>query len=189
MARRVLITGFGPFANHPINASSETLKELTKELVMEGIEFDFKELGVIYGNTKDFISSYWKTKLPLFCVHLGVYTEKFVSVECQCNETVYTLKDVEEKTPEDGKWLFIESAFPLQKIVQTLSQKTLPVPIRLSKDAGQYLCQYSYHNSLCSGNGRSVFVHVPKLEDSPAKNTAVVVTAIIKELVDSLSQD
>lgn len=187
MARRVFITGFGPFANHPVNASSETLKKLSEDLVLEGIEFDFQELRVVYKSTKDFISSYWKTKSPLFCVHLGVYTEKFVSVECQCNETVYTLQDVEEKIPDDGKWPLIKSAFPLREIVQNLSQKSLPVPVRLSKDAGQYLCQYSFHNSLCNGNGNSVFVHVPKLEDSPAENTAVVVIAIIKELVKFLS--
>jgi len=187
MSSRVLITGFGPFANHPVNASSETLKIVSKELVLEGIVFDFQELRVVYESTKEFISTYWETKSPLFCVHLGVYTEKFVSVECQCNETEYSLKDVEEKIPGDGKWPFIRSAFPLKEIVQILSEQSLPVPVRLSKDAGQYLCQYSFHNSLHNGKGKSVFIHVPKLEDSPAKNTAAVVIAIIKELLNSSS--
>lgn len=189
MTNRVLITGFGPFANHPVNASSETLKILRKELAVDGILFDFEELSVVYESTKNFISSYWKRNSPLFCVHLGVYTEKFVSIECQCNETVYKLLDVEEKIPNDGKWPFVKSSLPLKEIWENISDKSLPVPVQLSKDAGQYLCQYSFHNSLCNGEGKSVFIHVPKLEDSSAKSTAMVVTTIITELVKSFQSN
>lgn len=187
MSQIVLVTGFGPFARHPINASSEVLKILkTEAAIGTCYSLECHELPVVYKTTKEFISDYWKEKKPLLVVHLGVYTEKFVSIECQCNETTYVRKDVEEKVPSDGVWPFIKSSLPIEEVFTNLKNEQLPVQIKLSRDAGTYLCQYSFHNSLVNGNGMSVFIHVPRLKDCPAPDTAVTVRTIIAEILKLL---
>lgn len=181
--KSILVTSFGAFPGHPINSSSEVLNKLQSNLIIKDCNVCFKELPVVYSETKEFISTFWKMNSPNLAVHLGVYTEAFVSVECQCNETEYLRKDINGNVPNDGTWPYMKSNLPLVSIVEKISQQPLSVNVKVSRDAGQYLCQYSFHNSLCYGNGNSVFIHVPMMDDILIEETTQLITVIIEELV------
>ena len=184
--KTILITSFGAFAGHSVNSSSEVLKKLKSELIIKDLNIHFQELPVLYLETKEFISKFWASETPILTVHLGVYTEKFVSVECQCNETEYVRKDINGNIPCDGIWPEIKSNLPIANVVEKVSKLHLPVHVEVSNDAGKYLYQYSYHTSLCNGNGNSVFIHVPKMDDNLVEETTAIVKVIIQELLASI---
>lgn len=62
----VLVTGFGPFANHPINASWEAVKLMNKDEIEKkhNIELVLVELSVTYANVDEFVPALWETHTP-----------------------------------------------------------------------------------------------------------------------------
>lgn len=65
----VLVTGFGPFENHIINASWEAAKELNKLCAnskeMTDVEIIVKEIPVSYEDVTMYISKLWKEYKPI----------------------------------------------------------------------------------------------------------------------------
>ena len=80
MSNDVIITCYGPFKGHPVNASSETFKILQQNY-FSTYESDFDVsvkpyvLRVSYQQVESIIKPIAKSK-PLLSVHLGVYPEK-----------------------------------------------------------------------------------------------------------------
>lgn len=62
----VLVTGFGPFVNRPVNASWEAVKLLNKNDIEKKhkIELVQLELPVNYENVDEFIPALWQTHEP-----------------------------------------------------------------------------------------------------------------------------
>lgn len=62
----VLVTGFGPFGVHAVNASSESVKLLpTLDLERElGIRLITKEIPVIYDYVQTNVPQFWETFKP-----------------------------------------------------------------------------------------------------------------------------
>lgn len=62
----VLVTGFGPFANHPVNASWEAVKLMNKEAIEDKhrIELVTLEIPVTYHNVDEFVPALWETHEP-----------------------------------------------------------------------------------------------------------------------------
>ena len=191
MERIVLITSFGPFSGHPVNASSEVMKILQSErprglLNEDNIDllFEFKELPVAYAETKSFISEYWALHPPRLCVHIGVHSEDNIKIESQCNNTKYIKEDIMGLLPAEDKWPHDMSTLPLEKVAEIFNIEREEIEVVLSKDAGTYLCQYCLHNSLRCGNGRAAFIHVPPLSKRPAEITCRVVRRIILSILE-----
>lgn len=68
----VLVTGFGPFANFPVNASWEGVKLMNKDEIerKHNIELVQIEIPVTYESVDEFVPALWKThepKVPLDC--------------------------------------------------------------------------------------------------------------------------
>lgn len=65
----VLITGFGPFSNHPVNASWEGVKLMNREEIEKklNIELVLLEIPVTYENVDEFVPALWKTHTPKVC--------------------------------------------------------------------------------------------------------------------------
>lgn len=66
---KVIVTGFGPFKGHDINASWETAKAL-RELNFEesNINLIIKEVPVVYDTVINEIPSLWKEHQPDVCI-------------------------------------------------------------------------------------------------------------------------
>lgn len=66
----VLVTGFGPFANHPVNASWEAVKLIKKEELEKklNIELVLLEIPVTYENVDEFAPALWETHTPKVCL-------------------------------------------------------------------------------------------------------------------------
>ena len=70
----VLITGFGPFGNHVINASWEAVKELkklcTNSQEMVDVEIIIKEIPVSYQDVAACLPKLWKEYKPMVNFYL-----------------------------------------------------------------------------------------------------------------------
>lgn len=64
----VLITGFGPFDNHIVNASWEAVKELEKLCAtskeFQNVEIIVKEISVSYEDVDTYIPKLWEEYKP-----------------------------------------------------------------------------------------------------------------------------
>lgn len=62
----VLVTGFGPFVNHPVNASWEAVKAMDRERIEKkyDVELVQLEIPVTYENVDEFVPALWETHTP-----------------------------------------------------------------------------------------------------------------------------
>ena len=105
-----LITGFGPFKGHPINASWESVKLLPNLWKHDQIELVLDEIPVSYEFVKCQVTEKWADHDPIFYVHVGVssYAEK-VTLETVGHNACYDKPDINGYFPE-SKW-YVEYNF------------------------------------------------------------------------------
>lgn len=75
--KKILITGFGPFNNHIVNASWEAVKELSKlwpQSELCNIELITKQIPVSYEYVSTEIPKLWEEHNPVVCNFYIVYT-------------------------------------------------------------------------------------------------------------------
>lgn len=189
MKQNVVITAFGPFGDHPVNASSLALHYLKEEGFSEegeSVKIVTKELPVVYKAVELLLKQIWEELSPAFVIHIGVSglcTE--VKLETHANETCYERPDIVGHIPVNKElWPTMTSCLALQDVVTELQDSGEGgTAVSLSNDPGQFLCQYSYHHSLKRGQGRAVFVHVPIVEKSSTQNTAHSIRKILRCLI------
>jgi len=189
MKQNVVITAFGPFGDHPVNASSLALQHLkeggfSKE--EESVNIVTKELPVVYKAVELLLKQIWEELSPAFVIHIGVSglcTE--VKLETHANETCYERPDIVGHIPVDKEtWPTMTSCLALQDVVTELQDcGDNFTPVSVSNDPGQYLCQYSFHHSLKRGQGRAVFIHVPTTDKSTTDNTARSIRKVLQCLI------
>lgn len=68
----IVVTGFGPFSGHPINASWESVKLLPKEI--DGFNIITEQIPVVYADVDTRVPYLWKTHNP------QVYSNKMRSI-------------------------------------------------------------------------------------------------------------
>ncbi|KAJ7311355.1 hypothetical protein JRQ81_006971 [Phrynocephalus forsythii] len=101
-------------------------------------------------------------------IHIGLApTSKTTIILEQCGKNKgYKEKDVCGFCPNDGCCIpegpeKIESIIDMKTIWKNLQVKRMDVIF--SRDAGRYLCDYTYYISLYYGKRRAAFIHVPPL--------------------------
>lgn len=62
----VLVTGFGPFRDHSVNASWEAVK-LLPNYKIEGVNLHIKEIPVTYKDVEEIVPKLWKDLQPKVC--------------------------------------------------------------------------------------------------------------------------
>lgn len=167
----VLVTGFGPFGHHLINASWEAVKELEKL----GIEYNSKPLclktrqvPVLYDVVSSTVPSLLEEVNPRLCVHVGVSPYTVMKLE-RCGKNIgYRNPDVCGAVPSSkccvaGGPDVISTKFDIDKVCRKLNEKQDSVTVQVSEDAGRYLCDFIYYTSLHADKSPVVFVHVPEL--------------------------
>ncbi|XP_029430225.1 pyroglutamyl-peptidase 1-like protein isoform X2 [Rhinatrema bivittatum] len=114
------------------------------------------------------VNSSWEA--VKLAVHVGTDSSSKAIVLEQCGrKSGYTERDVCGFCPEGGSCPLQgpeirESTINLKTLRQNLSVPG--VDLLCSRDAGRYVCDYTYYISLHYGNGKAAFIHVPPLSES-----------------------
>ncbi|XP_033107560.1 pyroglutamyl-peptidase 1-like isoform X2 [Anneissia japonica] len=172
--KTVIVTGFGPFGDHKINASWEAVKELTTLSLQPDINLVVEEIPVEYKIVKEKVPALWECHEPDLMVHVGVSglaTE--LTLEQQAHNGPYDKPDVRFMIPrnmccmENGPQ-HIESRIKMAYVCHNINISQCPVKSVVSHNPGRYLCDFIYYTSLHhihakSGQGNAAFIHVPPL--------------------------
>ncbi|XP_058805996.1 pyroglutamyl-peptidase 1 [Phymastichus coffea] len=189
----ILVTGFGPFQNHKINASWEAVKLLpdlfSKHEKSPGFKLVIEEIPVIYKDVAQRVRELWKEHKPLIILHVGVsHLAKCLEIECQACSKGYNKPDIIQSCPieEDIMEETLKTEFDIQKICRIVNESSHKTGCKasMSSDAGRYLCEYIYYNSLSLKEPQVLFVHVPDLDTYPSIKTAQGLLEIIIHLTE-----
>ncbi|XP_032324758.1 pyroglutamyl-peptidase 1-like protein [Camelus ferus] len=165
----VVVTGFGPFRQHLVNSSWEAVKELSKLGLRSdlGVELRILQLPVDYREVKKRVIRIWEDLQPQLAVHVGVDpAAKAIFLE-QCGKNRgYRDADIRGFRPEHGLCLLdgpevIASGVSMKAVSRRARVKG--VEVAFSRDAGRYVCDYTYYLSLHHGNGCAALIHIPPL--------------------------
>ncbi|KAI9727292.1 MAG: hypothetical protein M1828_006911 [Chrysothrix sp. TS-e1954] len=215
----VLVTGFGTFRDAPtVNASWEIARSLPRELPPSLVHpsrthiICFREpVEVVYGVVQTLIPKLYEKPIHYdFVLHLGVSAEqplyKFERYASRdnCNEVdeADVLGHSPYLTDEPDYWhscpARLENSARLEDVYSRWKDEARGSDVRISTDAGGYLCEYLYYASLAyfrhKGNDQKPwhektnisFLHVPdSLEAEHLAEGKSVAMALIHALVDS----
>jgi pyroglutamyl-peptidase len=189
---RILVTCFGAFHNFNENPSQNVMNQI-KKLVKEtkSADFEWQELDVVYSKVDKFIEHVNHNHDLI--IHLGVATgaEK---VRFELN--AHNIKDGKDTTGvcfsnspiRDGKYQ-IETTFPIELIKDFVENNKSEAEI--SNDAGAYLCNYVYFNSLTKlyNDSKVIFIHVADYQNNNKAKTAqeqgILIYKLIKKFIES----
>ncbi|XP_023022485.1 pyroglutamyl-peptidase 1 [Leptinotarsa decemlineata] len=167
MSECILVTGFGPFGDHNVNASWQAVKLLPE--VIDNLKIVKKEIPVTYKYVECEVPSLWQDLDPILVIHVGVssFTDTLAIEEC-ANRDGYTRIDCSGMKHSTGKACFngddcIFTEINIKDICATLNESG-KIKSHISNNAGRYLCEFIYYNSLKINKKRTLFIHVPPLD-------------------------
>ncbi|XP_023699732.1 pyroglutamyl-peptidase 1 [Paramormyrops kingsleyae] len=193
--RTVVVTGFGPFGEHAVNASWVAVQELKKLGLGRDVDLYVYEVPVEYQAVQSLVPSLWKQYHPQLVVHVGLSGMATTVTLEKCGHN-YGYKGLDNCSfcPDsqccvEGGPECIDSVIDMDSVCKKVAASGLGVAVSMSKDAGRYLCDYTYYTSLYLSRGRSAFVHVPPL-DKPygAEALGRALQAIVQEMLQLLVQ-
>lgn len=175
---RLLITSFGPFANFKVNPSDSVMLLLQGYLKAESLHYsiEYEKLEVSYSAVDLFLKKIEKFHYD-FIIHLGVATnDAMIRLETRArNERSgadeFGVVPIKSEIFENS--LDIQTNFPREMIEDFT--KNHPRSVRISEDAGTFLCNYIYYNSLHLYRNQSnvLFIHIADyLNNKDAVNAA-----------------
>ncbi len=161
---KVIVTGFGPFADVVENASGRIARGLDGQRVGESLLVGV-ELPTSFERARAEVSRLVETHRPRMFVALGVAREAAIRLERRAGAMVTSeLPDIDGSTWA-GRMLGGGERFsrwPLEKWVERLGTHCGPWPIRVSDDCGGYVCNATYHAVLTTIPSAGLFIHVPR---------------------------
>ncbi|XP_071348840.1 pyroglutamyl-peptidase 1 isoform X2 [Trachinotus anak] len=84
----------------------------------------------------------------------------------------------------------INSVLDMDAVCKRVNDSNIGVAVSVSKDAGRYLCDYTYYTSLYLGQGCSAFIHVPPLgKPYCSQDLGRALQAVIQEMLNLLEPD
>ncbi|XP_036267706.1 pyroglutamyl-peptidase 1-like protein [Pipistrellus kuhlii] len=188
----VVVTGFGPFRQHLVNSSWEAVKELSKLGLGRDAEVELQtlQLPVDYREVKRRVTRIWEDLQPQLAVHVGVDgAARAVVLEQRGRNRCYRETDVRGFRPERGGACVpggpevIESRVNMKAVSRRAAVEG--VEVLVSRDAGRYVCDYTYYLSLHLGDGRAALIHVPPLSPGlPASLLGKALQVIIREMLE-----
>ncbi|MBV9393386.1 MAG: pyroglutamyl-peptidase I [Methylobacteriaceae bacterium] len=168
----ILVTGFSAFPGAPANPSAaivmRLLRKHTRRLRLHGIALQTAVLPVIYDEVMRELEDLVARTNPDAIVHLGLASRrKQVSVETRAVNRITTLHPDAAKRRAAARAVHAGGVRALRSPLATPSLAMLMrrtgVPVQLSIDAGDYVCNQTLYTSLASGGAPAVFIHVPRL--------------------------
>ncbi|CAK9799556.1 Pyroglutamyl-peptidase 1 [Anthophora plagiata] len=194
----VLVTGFGPFDNHVINASWEAVKELNKLCTnskeMNDMKVIAKEIPVSYEDVAMYIPKLWEEYKPTLVLHVGVsHKAKCLTIEYCAHSNGYLKLDVCNKCPDESNIepKILETKINVRKVCNTINDNSNETKCNacISNNAGRYLCEYIFYKSLLIAPEKTLFIHVPDFDQYSSVQTAKglydILHCIIKDMKEN----
>jgi pyroglutamyl-peptidase len=176
--QKLLLTGFEPFLDFPINPTFEIVKELDGKTI-NGYQIIGRTLSVDFKQSGKQILEHFKEVDPDVVVSLGLaggrlkITPERIAINCSDGHKDNTgYLPVDEPIVNDGEdGLFTK--LPIRKMIDLLTENGLPSEI--SNTAGAYLCNnvmYTmlHHIKKNDLKVRSGFIHIPASHELALKN-------------------
>lgn len=99
-----------------------------------------------------------------FVIHVGVSSQaNCLKIENRAYGTGYTRKDICERCPEDDNTCdnaLIATDIDVNKLCCEINNSGI-CEADVSNNAGRYLCEYTFYQSLCIQKSQTLFIHVP----------------------------
>ncbi|MCJ1306053.1 hypothetical protein MMC08_008871 [Hypocenomyce scalaris] len=206
----VLVTGFGPFRDHAVNPSYLIASSLPPTLPSSSrpgvhIHPHPTPIDVAYKIVRAAIPRLlFPTPEPAFdiVVNLGLAAKgKFYALECLAHRDGYKSEDMAGETAEGDRFWeeeygapeILKTGFAGEDVLKRWKRGLTDEDVRLSSDAGRYLCDFIYYAGLVEywrrdpeGHLPVVFLHVPGgNEEEDLERGRRVTLELIGALVDS----
>ncbi|TKS80032.1 Pyroglutamyl-peptidase 1 [Collichthys lucidus] len=195
--KKVIVTGFEPFGEHAVNSSWVAVQELERLGLGEEVDLHVREVPVEYQAVQSLLPSLWKDPQPQqLVVHVGVsgLATTVTLEQCGHNRGYKRLDNcsfcpASQCCMENGPDC-IQSVLDMDAVCKRVNDSSLGVTLSVSKDAGRYLCDYTYYTSLYLGQGHSAFIHVPPLgKPYSSQDLGRALQAAIQEMLNLLELD
>lgn len=175
---RVLVAGFGPFPGAPFNPSALLVKALARRRrpALAGLTLTTHVFATAYAAVDRDLAALFAAKPDIVLMFGLAARRRHLCIEMRARNAVSVLlPDVSGYRPQEsvitaGKPSWRRGNAPFTALLA--AARTSRVPVRLSRDAGRYLCNYAYWQALqrAERNGAVVaFVHIPRLRLTPAR--------------------
>ncbi|KAM6990354.1 pyroglutamyl-peptidase 1-like isoform 1-T2 [Tautogolabrus adspersus] len=193
---KVIVTGFEPFGEHAVNSSWVAVQELEKLGLGGAVDLHVCEVPVEYQAVQSLLPSLWSEHQPQLVVHVGVSGLATTVTLEQCGHNKgYKRRDnccfspTSQCCMEDGPDC-IHSVLDMETVCKRVNSTGRGVTFSVSKDAGRYLCDYTYYTSLHLGQGRSAFIHVPPLgKPYSSQELGRALQAVVQEMLKLMEED
>ncbi|MEQ2231867.1 Pyroglutamyl-peptidase 1 [Ilyodon furcidens] len=159
------------------------------------VDLHVHEVPVEYQKVQSLVPSLWKQYQPWLLVHVGVSgMATTVTLEKCGRNHGYKVLDNSSFCPDSQCCIVggpdcINSVIDMDSVCKRVTASGLGVVVSVSKDAGRYLCDFTYYSSLYLSHGRSAFVHVPPLgKPYSGEELGRALQAIIREMLELLDQ-
>ncbi|XP_075953525.1 pyroglutamyl-peptidase 1-like [Anarhichas minor] len=194
--KKVIVTGFEPFGKHAVNSSWVAVQELERLGLGEAVDLHVCEVPVEYQAVQSLLPSLWKEHEPQLMVHVGVsgLATTIALEQCGHNKGYKRLDNCSfcpaSQCCMDSGPDCIRSVLDMDTVCERVNDSGLGVTVSVSKDAGRYLCDYTYYTSLYLGQGHSAFIHVPPLgKPYSSQDLGRALQAAIQEMLKLLELD
>ncbi|XP_050432616.1 pyroglutamyl-peptidase 1 [Adelges cooleyi] len=182
--KTVIVTGFGLFRQYTVNASWEIAKVLPETGIDKELNINLVtvEIPVSYNDVDVIVPKLWADYNPILMVHLGVsHYAKALTIETVANGHNYCNEDINGICPENT--CVVDTKIETGLSIDFFKENDLCI----SQNAGRYLCEYIYFKSLSINKDRTIFIHVPELdEDQTAQKLAENLKFVINKLLEQL---
>jgi pyroglutamyl-peptidase len=189
-----------PFLPPPKSSSSSGISLIARHPPVR-ILVHPEPVNVAYKTVRELVPRLWDIPRIDFMIHIGMATSrKFYSVERRGYRDGYEMRDVdgellsdtEEGRQEwDGLPKELLTDINVDDVWQRWRAALSDADVRISEDAGRYLCDYIYYSTLAQlfrkgEERRVVFLHVPVESNDAAVKAGVEITIeLIRALVQS----
>lgn len=192
----IVLTGFGLFSGHKVNSSWEAVKELQREGVGDEYNVIAEKLEVEYRCIDERVPELWKTHKPKLMVHCGLSAiAKELTLEQLAHRDGYDTKDVTGNHADNQSCCpcgddVVKTSLCLGRVCNAVNESESGIATVISSDPGRFLCDYTYYKSLSIDPARTIFMHVPPL-DNPytAQELASAMKIAILEMLKQLDEE
>lgn len=156
----VLLTGFGPFGDFDVNPS-QIVALAAKDA---GLVANIDILPTVYAECEGWAQRNLGPGQTV--VHLGVAAEaESFRLERMARNVCGGRPDANGGTWPSGEVMPGPETIETTVDVEGVREACGDLPVVISEDAGDYLCNFTFYRSLRRGDATVLFVHIPKLRD------------------------
>jgi pyroglutamyl-peptidase len=180
----ILITGFGPFPGAPFNPTEALVRRLarTRRPALAGISIAGHVFPTSYAAVDRELPALLRRYRPDVLLMFGLAAgRKTLCIETRARNTVAFIPDAAGATLRSGPIAVgkpAAAALPAPARRLRAAANAARMPVRLSRDAGRYLCNYLAWRAVEAtrqpeGPRLAAFIHVPLVRRFPAPRARV----------------